>query len=379
MSSVPVMSKNAVKRAAKAARRAEAKRLKRGNACSWEPPATDLLPTVNKRAPGCRRYKATVSYNGADFHGWAPQHPPGKAPLRTVGSVMEGGFRAAIGQRVRVHPAGRTDSGVSAIGQVCQFDAEGYGDGPADLAELCQRINAELPSDCRVLKLEHATPNFAAMGNLWKRYAYTVPGGPNDTAETPAELLRFCQRVLQQQGCRSRTIAGGSSRVEEGCVVAEGGEEVAPAPPSRDQNQNLNLDLDRMRASAAVLVGRHDFAAFQSKGGRKSTVRTLHSCEVSWADGKGLRIEVNGDGFLYNMVRILCGTLLEAGCGLRTVGETAQLVAPGGGMASAADEDSDLDAELVTAATRVLAGPTLPAEHLCLEHVEFDTPWPASD
>lgn len=125
MSSVPVMSKNAVKRAAKAARRAEAKRLKRGNACSWEPPATDLLPTVNKRAPGCRRYKATVSYNGADFHGWAPQHPPGKAPLRTVGSVMEGGFRAAIGQRVRVHPAGRTDSGVSAIGQVCQFDAEG--------------------------------------------------------------------------------------------------------------------------------------------------------------------------------------------------------------------------------------------------------------
>lgn len=158
-----------------------------------------------------------------------------------------------------------------------------------------------------------------------------------------------------------------------------GGEEVAPAPPSRDQNQNLNLDLDRMRASAAVLVGRHDFAAFQSKGGRKSTVRTLHSCEVSWADGKGLRIEVNGDGFLYNMVRILCGTLLEAGCGLRTVGETAQLVAPGGGMASAADEDSDLDAELVTAATRVLAGPTLPAEHLCLEHVEFDTPWPASD
>lgn len=256
---------------------------------------------------------------------------------------------------------------------------KGYGDGPADLAELCQRINAELPSDCRVLKLEHATPNFAAMGNLWKRYAYTVPGGPNDTAETPAELLRFCQRVLQQQGCRSRTIAGGSSRVEEGCVVAEGGEEVAPAPPSRDQNQNLNLDLDRMRASAAVLVGRHDFAAFQSKGGRKSTVRTLHSCEVSWADGKGLRIEVIGDGFLYNMVRILCGTLLEAGCGLRTVGETAQLVAPGGGMASAADEDSDLDAELVTAATRVLAGPTLPAEHLCLEHVEFDTPWPASD
>ena len=134
-------------------------------------------------------------------------------------------------------------------------------------------------------------------------------------------------------------------------------------------------------------------AALQSKGGRQTTVRKLYRCEViplragggigaigfggkdeegiiaGGADGGacggelvGMRIVVEGNGFLYNMVRILAGTLLEVGCGLRTMQATAALVgadSDGGGVPN-----------------RTAAGPTLPAKGLCLERVEYDQPWP---
>ena len=342
------ISKNAAKRAAKYAAKQEAKRKKRGSS-DWEPPATDLLPPVNKRAAGCCRFKVILSYRGSGFHGWAPQHPPGQAPLRTVGDIVEQAFRTVLGQRVRVHPAGRTDAGVSAKGMVCQFDAE-TAEGPND---MMPRLNAQLPADCRVLQVHRVAADFEAMGCLWKRYAYTIP------ASSAEVLHEFCYRVLQSSGKRS---------------------------PSDVVQTVQPIDLDRVRTAAQVLVGRNDFAAFQSKGGRKSTVRTLHSCTVEYVDaesGRQLRIAVEGDGFLYNMVRILSGTLLEAGCGLRNVEETAQLVAPKdvdvAQLSDVPPEDGETcpteDSALATLATRALSGPTLPAENLCLEHVEYDTPW----
>ena len=113
----PAQSKNAAKREAKLAARREAKRLRRGGVA---PPETDLLPHVDKRSAGCHRYKVLLWYDGKGFKGWMPQCPPGVAPLRTVGSVVEQAFRLALGTKVRVHPSGRTDSGVTASGQVVQ-------------------------------------------------------------------------------------------------------------------------------------------------------------------------------------------------------------------------------------------------------------------
>ena len=72
------------------------------------PPPTDLLPGVDKHARDCRRFKVLLQYDGAGFHGWLPQHPPGQEPLRTVGGAVEVAFRTALQQRVRVCPAGRT-------------------------------------------------------------------------------------------------------------------------------------------------------------------------------------------------------------------------------------------------------------------------------
>jgi tRNA U38,U39,U40 pseudouridine synthase TruA len=104
-------------------------------------------------------------------------------------------------------------------------------------------------------------------------------------------------------------------------------------------------------------------------GSRGEAVKGTHIAR------QGLRIEVEGDGFLYNQVRILAGTLLEVGCGLKTVEDVAALVAP----ASASNlRASGVENELRTEASREMSGPTLAAENLCLEHVEYDMPHPAA-
>ena len=175
------ISKSASKRALKAQARQDAKMKKRRGA-GWEPAPTDLLPSVNKRGKGCRRFKVVLSYEGAGFHGWMQQFPPGQAPLRTIEGVVQTSFRQAIGQRVRVHPAGRTDAGVNATGQVCQFDAE----TTEDTQPMAQRINEHLPPDCRVRSIEHVPQSFTAMGCLRR---YTPPSRSRLTvigAEWPA-------------------------------------------------------------------------------------------------------------------------------------------------------------------------------------------------
>ena len=159
------------------------------------------------------------------------------------------------------------------------------------------------------------------------RYVYTIPG---------AALVAFCRKSLQGR---------------------EGGTSVG-AP-----------DVPAMAAAAASLVGTRDFAALQSKGGRSTTVRTLYRCDVTGgAGGASLRVTAEGDGFLYNMMRILVGTLLEVGCGLRTLEET-QMLAPLAPAERAATEQEPLRP------TRAMAGPTLPPFGLTLEHVEYDAVW----
>ena len=102
---------------------------------------------VDKKEPDCRRFRVVLAYAGRGFVGWQQQHPPGGPPLRSVAGVVESAFREALHQRVRVHPAGRTDAGVSAVGQVAQFDAVPPAVSPGELAPL---LNARLPPDCRV-------------------------------------------------------------------------------------------------------------------------------------------------------------------------------------------------------------------------------------
>lgn len=321
------------------------------------------------------RYKLTLAYDGTDFCGWQKQEPPadtdvrpdlvlpgvpskpvvdarpggsGVAPsspgsriiLRSVQEVVERAVRSVVGEPVIVLGASRTDAGVHARGQVAAFTCSDPGPDARDagwpisrgLDRLAAAINARLPGDVVVVAAETVEPGFDPIGDCAaKGYAYTLHVGPT----RPLFDRRYVHHVR---------------------------------PP---------LDADAMRRVAERIVGEHDFAAFARAGhGRESTVRTVFACRVTDADpaaassappgpagatggdpgdawvgaGRRLRIEVSGSGFLHNMVRIIAGTLVEAGRGR---------LAPG-----------DVDEALRTGDRR-RAGPTLPPRGLCLEWVRY--------
>jgi len=245
-------------------------------------------------------FKLTLAYDGTDFSGWQAQ--PGQ---RTVQGELETAWREITGETVRVIAASRTDAGVHALGQVVGVQTGSR----LTAAELFGGINAKLPLDVVLMSIEPAPPEFHATHDARrKRYRYQIH---NDR-----------RRPLFDRG-----------RVWH-----------VPQP----------LEVEAMRRAGQALVGEHDFASFQSTGSeRESTVRTLFTVEVARGGGEQaaqVRIEVEGDGFLYNMVRIIAGTLVEVGLGQR-------------------DEQS-LGAVLA-ACDRRAAGKTAPPQGLVLLRVEY--------
>jgi tRNA pseudouridine38-40 synthase len=220
------------------------------------------------------RYRLTLAYDGTDFEGWQRQKD-GEAS-RTVQGVLEAALaRLAGGDRVRVTGAGRTDTGVHALGQVASFDL------PRDMepGALARALNGMLPADVRVLEARPAPADFDARRRaVSKLYRYEMDTGP----------VRLPQR---------RRAAGYLS---------------------------VLLDEERVKAAAALYVGRHDFASTASSGGSaKTTVRTVTRSEARFEDGAGgartLVYEVEASGFLRKMVRSLVGGLVAVGRGAVTL------------------------------------------------------------
>ncbi|MGQ0627498.1 MAG: tRNA pseudouridine synthase A [Phycisphaerales bacterium] len=306
------------------------------------------------------RYMLTIAYDGTDFCGWQKQEPkatdpedgaeeghaqlspallmasdrPGRLALRTVQGVVEQAVRQVVREPIQLIGASRTDSGVHARGQVAAFTCEPRSPGgDTDAAEapgdpgaargigwpiergcdrLVQAINSRLPADVLVGAACVARPNFDPIGDaVAKEYTYTFHTGPARPV--------FDRRVVHH--------------------VRHG-----------------TLNTIAMRAGAAALVGEHDFGAFAAAGhGRLSTVRTVHACTIEedapGPDGSRLvRLRIQGNGFLWNMVRIIAGTLLEIGLGRLPEG--------------------CIVAGLQTGDRRVL-GPTIPPTGLCLEWVRY--------
>eukprot|EP00929_Paragymnodinium_shiwhaense_P102492 TRINITY_DN65690_c0_g1_i1.p1 TRINITY_DN65690_c0_g1~~TRINITY_DN65690_c0_g1_i1.p1 ORF type:complete len:442 (+),score=66.70 TRINITY_DN65690_c0_g1_i1:96-1421(+) len=298
--------------ASKAAKLAQ-RRERRGK----QPAADEDLPIVDKKSSACRRFCARVQFNGAAFHGWMRQ-----PNLRTIQEALENAARACVGQRVRLVPAGRTDSGVSALLQVVQFEAVFAGDVASSrdaeaqaVAQLVVALNAELPEDLKVMDAAVVGDDFNVLVTKWKRYTYMIRG-------CQESLAAFCRQTFPE------AILGDDP-----------------------------VDVGLMREAAALLTGTHDFGAFHTRTRGKSedrdTVRTVHRILVRRRPG-GLAVVMEGEGFLTHMCRILAGTLLEVGCGLRKPQALLEAFATG---------------------ERCLAGPTLPACGLCLEHVEHVRPW----
>lgn len=254
------------------------------------------------------RYKLTVAYDGTHFHGWQKQHPPGETPLRTVQGVMEEAVTKLLRvDKVNVVGASRTDSGVHARGQVAAFTSE----REFDSRKLPMILTSRLPEDVQVLDAEIVGEHFSPISECTsKGYRYTIAWGRKHGVLRPLFDRHFVMWTAHE------------------------------------------LELEPMQEAAKHLVGEHDFMSFTRKNhGRDSTVREVFSCEVSESGEREIQIDINGNGFLYNMVRIIAGTLLEVGRGQVESGKTKEIL-------KACDRDA--------------AGPTLPPEGLCLEWVKYD-------
>jgi tRNA pseudouridine38-40 synthase len=209
-----------------------------------------------------RTFKLTLQYDGTDYVGWQRQ-----AEGVSIQGLLEDALKPIEGSAVTVHGAGRTDAGVHALGQVASVRLT----ATLDTTTLARALNAVLPLDLRVARVEEVSDDFhARFSATGKVYQYRIVNGPF----APPFIRRYVLHVIPK------------------------------------------INLDAVRDASVVLVGTHDFAAFQGTGTAvPSTVRCVQ--RIDWTEHPdGLIVmEVEGDGFLRHMVRNMAGTLVEIGLG----------------------------------------------------------------
>ena len=248
-------------------------------------------------------YKMVVQYDGTRYLGWQKLGEAGSGEWsKTIQGKLESILSKMTGQTVTIDGSGRTDAGVHARGQTASFTAE----TELSEAEIRDYLNRYLPEDIAVTSVEQAPERFHARKDATaKTYSYTIL---NDTVPDPFRE-RFEYRVAEK------------------------------------------LDVSKMREAASYLIGTHDFRYFcSSKRMKKATVRTIYEIRIE-EEGKRLTLSFRANGFLYNMVRILTGTLIEVGKGERTPESLS---------------------ELFDARSREAAGYTVPGKGLVLESVEYE-------
>lgn len=243
-----------------------------------------------------RNYKMTVAYDGTRYQGWQRQADTDL----TVQGILEQAVSACIGYRTEIDGSGRTDGGVHASGQVANVKTS----GKLDERRFREQLNALLPEDIRIRKVELVKNSFhSRLSAKAKRYEYVIDG-----RERPDVFTRkYCWHYTKP------------------------------------------LSVERMRKAADYLTGTHDFGGFTDQKDERSTVRTIYEIAIT-SEGEKIRFSFYGNGFMYHMVRILVGTLIEAGNGER-------------------EPDSILD--IIESKKRAEAGFLAPAHGLCLKEVFY--------
>jgi tRNA pseudouridine38-40 synthase len=248
-----------------------------------------------------RNVKLTIAYDGHDYSGWQMQ--PGCA---TVQGVLTEAVQSLLGPGARICGASRTDAGVHALGQVALIQI----DSPVPTANLAKAITDRLPEDIVIVKAEDVPMGFDVIGDVTsKLYRYTIFCGP----VRPVLHMRYCWHMP------------------------------------------VELAIGPMNEAAGRLVGRKDFKSFAAAADRREdSVRTIFRCDVTDqpADtGRWVYVDAEGDGFLYNMVRNIVGTLVEVGVGRWEPGRMI---------------------EVLEARDRRAAGPIAPPNGLCLMWIRYD-------
>jgi tRNA pseudouridine38-40 synthase len=218
---------------------------------------------VDKRVLPCERLRLTIAYDGGAFSGWQSQ-PNGKA----VQDHLVGAFQQILGTTPKVHGAGRTDAGVHAMAQVAHVDVP---KGKLSREVWPAALNAHLPRELRVLRCRLAGPGFhARFSAQGKVYRYRIWN---------AAFLH-------------------------------------PLEVNRSWHISRQLSVEVIRRAAAIFVGTHDFAAFAAnrRTPPESTVRTIRGITIR-QKGSVITLDYSGDGFLYRMVRLLTGSIVQVALG----------------------------------------------------------------
>jgi tRNA pseudouridine38-40 synthase len=245
-----------------------------------------------------KKIKLTIAYDGTDFHGFQRQEG-----LRTVQGVLEEVLGRILREEIVIEGSGRTDAGVHALGQVCHFTTNKT--VPANRYPYILRYT--LPSDIIAVASEEVSLDFHARKSAeWKTYRYQV-----ETMAVPRlHMRRFAYHFPVEK-----------------------------------------IDLSHMQQAAEHLIGEHDFTSFCSaKTEIENKVRTIYDVKV-WEEDFIRYTEVTGSGFLYNMVRIIVGTLHDVGKGKVAAGDIPKIIA---------------------AKDRQTAGVTFPPEGLHLVEVGYE-------
>lgn len=243
-----------------------------------------------------RRIKLVVSYDGTNYCGWQVQ--PGQ---KTIEGVLNEKLSELLKEEIEVTGASRTDSGVHALGNVAVFNTD-FGI-PGD--KIKYALNQRLPDDIRIQESQEVSPDFHPRHcDSKKTYEYRIMNRP---IELPTERL-YAHYVYRK------------------------------------------LEIEKMQAASVYFLGEHDFKSFCSAGSQvKETVRTIYDISVIKEEDL-IRIRITGSGFLYNMVRIIAGTLLEVDMGVRKPEQIK---------------------EIIEAKSREAAGPTAPARGLRLIGIAY--------
>ena len=244
------------------------------------------------------KIKLIVQYDGSDFYGWQKQ--PNK---RTCQQTLEDAIFSVTGERVTVTGSGRTDAGTHALMQVASFSVKNATIPPERYSFA---LNVVLPNDLKVTGSSAVSDNFNARTNAKRKtYVYSM-------------YRSYVEEPLKERYC---------TRINERC------------------------DFNKMKELAQIFVGTHDFKCLLASGSEvKDTVRTIYAIDLK-EKGKDITVTVTGNGFLYNMVRILVGALVAYSEGVIKK-ETVE--------------------KALETGDRTILGDTMPAKGLCLVRLEYD-------
>ena len=245
-----------------------------------------------------RNIKLTIEYDGKDFNGWQKQ--PNKLNIQ---GEIERAIENVTGEKVELIASGRTDAGVHALGQVANFKTTSN----FPIEKFSIAINSQVKNSIRIQNAEEVDENFHSRFNCKKKtYRYVIDNSKNGTA--------IYRNIVY--------------------------------------HMPIKLDVEEMKKAIKYFEGEHDFKAFKSSGtSSKSSVRTIYSANII-TKGTNIAIILTGNGFLYNMVRIIAGTLVDVGLGKIKASDIPEII-----------ESKD----------RQRAGKTLPPQGLMLLSVEYDS------